>query len=111
MNSIISDYDFKGIRCVKMQHGKYSCVVAPSLGASVLRLRDEENKIDVFRYDENASAQQLETERTQLMLQQCELKIDQAKLQGQYDSVNSDVERLEPMVSSLEKSGRAKKRN
>ncbi|MBP3792694.1 MAG: aldose 1-epimerase [Ruminococcus sp.] len=63
MNSIISEYDFNGIRCVRMQHGKYTCIVAPGLGASVLRLRDEENRIEVFRYNKNASAQQIESER------------------------------------------------
>ena len=49
MGKVEKNYNFKGIDCVKLSHGKYFCVIAVSRGASVLRLRDEENKIDVFR--------------------------------------------------------------
>lgn len=59
MNSITRDFEFKGVKCVRLQHGRYFCVVAPSMGASVLRFRDEENKIDIFRYDENVSTDEI----------------------------------------------------
>ena len=63
MNSVIKNYSFKGVNCVKMEHGRYSCVVAPSMGASVLRFRDDENKIDIFRYNENVSAEEIDSAR------------------------------------------------
>ena len=47
---------FKGIGCVRMQHGQILLHCgARAMGASVLRLRDEENRIEVFRYDKKAS--------------------------------------------------------
>ena len=48
LNNIDLKFMFKDTECVRMQSGKYSCVIAPKLGAAVLRLRDEENGIEVF---------------------------------------------------------------
>lgn len=56
LNHIDLNFMFKGIKCVRMQSGKYTCIVAPSMGAAVLRLRDEENKIEVFRYKDDCTA-------------------------------------------------------
>ena len=59
MGKVELNYSFKGADCVKLSHGRYFCVVAPTMGASVLRLRDEENKIDVFRYVESVTADEI----------------------------------------------------
>ena len=59
MNKIELDYKFKGTDCVKMQSGKYICVVAHKMGASVLRLRDEENGVEVFRYKDEVTADEI----------------------------------------------------
>ena len=40
LNNIDLKFMFKDTECVRMQSGKYSCVIAPKLGAAVLRLRD-----------------------------------------------------------------------
>ena len=63
MGKVEKNYNFKGIDCVKLSHGRYYCVIAPSRGASVLRLRDEENRIDVFRYSESVSAEEMDSAR------------------------------------------------
>lgn len=63
MNSIDLDFNFKGISCVKMVSGKYSCVIAPSLGAAVLRMRDEENGIEIFRYREDCTVETIDQAR------------------------------------------------
>lgn len=63
MNAIDLDYNFKNISCVKMQSDKYSCVIAPSMGAAVLRMRDEKNGIEVFRYKEDVTAEQIDGQR------------------------------------------------
>lgn len=63
MGKVEKNYNFKGIDCVKLSHGKYFCVIAVSRGASVLRLRDEENKIDVFRYRDDVSADEMDSAR------------------------------------------------
>lgn len=55
MNSINLQFAFKGTECVKMQSGKYTCIVAPTMGASVLRLHDDENGIEVFRYKKDVT--------------------------------------------------------
>lgn len=63
MNKITLNYDFKGISCVRLQSDKYTAVIAPSLGSAVLRLRDEENSIEVFRFDKKVSADVIASQR------------------------------------------------
>ena len=55
LNNIDLKFMFKDTECVRMQSGKYSCVIAPKLGAAVLRLRDEENGIEGFRYRDDCT--------------------------------------------------------
>ena len=55
LNNIDLKSMFKDTECVRMQSGKYSCVIAPKLGAAVLRLRDEENGIEVFIYRDDCT--------------------------------------------------------
>ena len=52
----------KGLNCVKLESDKYFAIVAPDIGSSVLRLYDRENEIDVFRYSEDVSAEQIKRE-------------------------------------------------
>ena len=63
MARIDKNFNFKGVDCVRMEQGRYFCVIAPTLGASVLRFRDEENKIDVFRYSESVTAEEISQSR------------------------------------------------
>ena len=63
LNNIDLKFMFKDTECVRMQSGKYSCVIAPKLGASVLRLRDEENGIEVFRYRDDCTLKTIRRER------------------------------------------------
>ena len=56
MNKIDLGFNFKDVKCVKMCSGKYECIIAPSMGAAVLRFHDFENDIEVFRYDKKVSA-------------------------------------------------------
>lgn len=63
MNFIDLEFPFKGIKCVKMQSAKYTCIISPSMGSSVLRLKDDENDIEVFRYDENCTAKTINGQR------------------------------------------------
>lgn len=63
MNKIDLNYSFKGVNCVKMQTEKYTAVIAPSMGAAVLRLHDDKNGIEVFRFREDCTAQQIDAQR------------------------------------------------
>lgn len=45
----------KGIEAVELAAGGYYAVVAPSIGSSVLRFRDEKRGIEVFRYRDDVS--------------------------------------------------------
>ncbi|MGN0595236.1 MAG: aldose 1-epimerase [Hominimerdicola sp.] len=63
MNSIDLEFSFKGHKCVKLQSANYTCIIAPSLGASVLRLRDDENNVEFFRYDKNCSMETINEQR------------------------------------------------
>lgn len=44
---------FKGIEAAELGFGRYYAVVAYSLGSNVLRFRDNENDIEVFRYSDD----------------------------------------------------------
>lgn len=50
-----TEYDFKGIKCVRLETEKYLAVVSPETGCGVLRLFDKKNKIEVFRYREECT--------------------------------------------------------
>lgn len=54
-------FPFKGIEAVELGFGRYYAVVAPSLGSNVMRLRDNENNIEVFRYSEELTVAQFLT--------------------------------------------------
>lgn len=47
--------DHKGIEAVELAAGGYRAIVAPSLGSSVLRLRDEVRGMEIFRYRDDVS--------------------------------------------------------
>lgn len=62
-NKIDLNYDFKGMTCVKMQSDKYMAVIAPKLGAGVLRLRDEVNGLEIFKYREEVDIATIDGQR------------------------------------------------
>lgn len=45
--------NWKGLECIRLSAGGYHALIAPEIGSNVLRLRDEENGIEFFRWDEN----------------------------------------------------------
>lgn len=63
LNKIELGYKFKGVECVRLQTGRYMCVIAPKMGCSVLRLRDEKNGVEVFRYREDCTADRINEAR------------------------------------------------
>lgn len=46
---------FKGIEAVELKFGGYRAVVVPSLGTNVMRFRDEEKGMEIFRYSDDLS--------------------------------------------------------
>lgn len=48
---------------MKMQSGKYTAVIAPSVGSAVLRLRDDENDLEIFRFSRSVSMQTIKEQR------------------------------------------------
>lgn len=50
---------FKGFDAVKLTAGKYTAVVAYTLGSNVLRFYDETNDIEVFRYNDDVTAAEI----------------------------------------------------
>lgn len=51
--------DYKGKQVIELTAGKYKAVIAPFLGSNVLRMQDTENNIEIFRYDEKLSIDEL----------------------------------------------------
>ena len=50
------DHLFKGVKTARLEAGRYSAVIAYTMGSSVLRLYDEQNKVEVFRYKDEVTA-------------------------------------------------------
>lgn len=57
------NYIFKETTCVLLKTGRYSAVVANRLGSSVLRFRDDVNKMEIFRFKEDISAEEISQSR------------------------------------------------
>jgi len=52
--------DYKGKEVIELTAGKYKAVIAPFLGSNVMRMQDTEGGIEIFRYDETLSIEQLQ---------------------------------------------------
>ena len=59
----IEEIVMKGTPCVKLSAGKYSAVVSHLYGSAVWRMRDEELDIEVFRYRDDVTAEQIDKAR------------------------------------------------
>lgn len=50
MVSVDSGAVFKKTPCVRLEAGRYTAVIVPSKGSAVLRMRDEERGMEIFRF-------------------------------------------------------------
>ncbi len=57
------EYIFKGVKTARLEAGRYTAVIAYTMGSSVLRFRDEQNKVEVFRYKDDVTADQINEAR------------------------------------------------
>ena len=48
--------NFNGLTCVRLQAGGYEALVAYEVGSNVIRLRDNKNGLEFFRFNENNTA-------------------------------------------------------
>lgn len=53
----------KDVQCVRLAAGRYEAVVSPQYGASVWRMRDTVNNVEVFRYRDDVTAEQIDCAR------------------------------------------------
>ncbi|MGN1133103.1 MAG: aldose 1-epimerase [Oscillospiraceae bacterium] len=63
MSSADINFSFKEKNCVKLHTDKYTCIISPDLGASVLRLHDDKNGIEVFRYNDKVTIDEIDNQR------------------------------------------------
>lgn len=63
MNKIDANYSMKGVGCVLLEWGKYRAVISPQYGASVWRMQDIENNMEIFRYSDSCTAAQIDKAR------------------------------------------------
>ncbi len=61
--SIAEKTIFKGEECVMLKAGGYTAVVAPKIGAGVLRLRQEDLNAEIFRYNDNVTMETINKAR------------------------------------------------
>lgn len=57
------NYIFKETECVRLKTDRYTAVVANKMGSSVLRLHDDKNGIEIFRYKEETTAEEINDSR------------------------------------------------
>ena len=51
--------DYKGKQIIEMKSGRYVATIAPFLGSNILSMKDVENDINFFRFDETLSIEDL----------------------------------------------------
>lgn len=56
MNNSTQMINFNGLTCVRLQAGGYEALVAYEVGSNVIRLRDNKNGLEFFRFNENNTA-------------------------------------------------------
>ncbi len=49
-NPTLTNKKFKGEPCIELNAGRYTALIAPRIGANILRLRDNENKLELVNY-------------------------------------------------------------
>lgn len=63
-NATVNDsFMMKGVQCVQLTAGRYTAVVSPQYGASVWRMQDTENNVEVFRYRDDITAADIDKAR------------------------------------------------
>ena len=63
MTEAINGALVKGVSCVKLAAGKYTAIVSPQYGSSVWRLKDDTLGVEVFRYSEDVTADEIDRAR------------------------------------------------
>ena len=59
MNNSTELFEHKDIKCVKLEAGGYEAWLAYEIGANVIRLRDNNNGMEFFRYNEENTAEDI----------------------------------------------------
>ena len=53
MKNTATKINWKGMECIQLCAGGYTALIAPGIGSNVLRLHDDANGVEFFRWDEN----------------------------------------------------------
>ena len=59
MNCSAEIKDYKGKSIIELVSGKYTVWIAPFCGSNVMRMQDTDANIEVFRFDENLTPEEL----------------------------------------------------
>ena len=59
MEASVKKTEFKGLEAVELTSGEYTAVIVPELGSNVVRFYDTKRDIEVFRYSEAATAEDI----------------------------------------------------
>lgn len=51
---------YQGKDVIELSAGRYKAIIAPFLGSNVMRMQDIENEIEIFRYDETKTPEELQ---------------------------------------------------
>ena len=53
------EINYKGEPCIELKVGGYLAIIAPGIGSNVIRLRDEANDIEIFRFCDTVTVDEI----------------------------------------------------
>lgn len=59
MEATAKKINYGGETCLELRAGNYLAMIAPGIGSNVLRLRDEANDIEIFRFNPDTSMEEI----------------------------------------------------
>ena len=60
MKNTAEKLDWKGMECVRLTAGGYTALIAPGIGSNVIRLHDDKNGVEFFRWNENNTPEDIQ---------------------------------------------------
>lgn len=59
MNITAQSITYQGEPCIELIAGGYKAYIAPGIGSNVIRLRDEKNEIEIFRFQKDVTPEEI----------------------------------------------------
>ena len=94
-------FEWKGTTCVKLSAGGYEAWVANEIGSNVIRLRDNANGLEFFRFSDDNTADLCCYPSEQILV--CEQSSDRSRIKMNLCSIQELNERIISGVNAVKK--------